>query len=75
MKEKVHKMTIQQQLQAEREEAVKQEALAAWRKTGGSDADFETAWPEIKRDLMARQIADDIKQAQLQSARFYRGRF
>ena len=75
MKGKVRKMTIQQQLQAEREEAIKQQALAAWRRTGGSDADFESAWPELKRELLASMVAEEMKQAQLQSARQTHQRF
>jgi hypothetical protein len=44
-----------QQRQAASDEALRQEALSAWRSSGGSDADFETTWPQLRIDLLRQR--------------------
>lgn len=66
---------LARQRQEKQEAELKAQALASWRRTGGDDATFETAWPDMKRELLASRVAEEMKQAQLQSARQTHQRF
>ncbi len=41
-------------------EAMKEPARVAWLKYGGLDEDFEGTWPRIKRDLLIRQVLEEL---------------
>jgi hypothetical protein len=49
--------------QERRERAEKGAAKAAWLRDGGSERDFERAWPELRDEARKRRVADADQRA------------
>ena len=46
-----------------REKLEKASALAAWKSAGGSESDFEKAWPKLRDEGRRRRVIDADKHA------------
>lgn len=66
---------VEQERQQAAEAQAKEQALLSWKKAGGSPKDFEIAWPDLRRSMVANKVADQLRQRQLAAAQLAHSMF
>jgi hypothetical protein len=55
--------------------AAKESAKRSWLEAGGDEGEFETAWPEMKSNLLADRVRKEQDLAQARTTSFYQENF
>ena len=66
---------VEAALQAEDEQRERLLALVAWKAAGGTSAQFDEAWPEMRRKQIAERVASQAAAQTGATAEFYRRNF
>lgn len=66
---------IEQALQAQDEQREKLLALVAWKKAGGTSAQFDEAWPEMRAAQLKQRVASQAAAQAGATEQFYRRNF